>query len=170
MARAICESLVWFSALVNDFTGLPTVGFWYPDVRQSVVDLISVMGSTYNNALETYSGLSASAIAVLNHGPGAIEDLTTGLTANYSPDYGGSHLVDTIGYSYFPSTNFADTYLTIQNAAIPDQDYNTGILSHTPGIGSFLVREASVPEPATLALLGMGFAGLGVIRRRKTTA
>jgi len=34
------------------------------------------------------------------------------------------------------------------------------------GDGVFIVRE--VPEPATLALLGLGLAGLGFARRRKT--
>jgi hypothetical protein len=35
------------------------------------------------------------------------------------------------------------------------------------GIDSFNFRSASVPEPGTLALFGLGLAALGIGRRRK---
>ena len=36
-----------------------------------------------------------------------------------------------------------------------------------PAIGHYLLRESQVPEPAALALFGLGLAALGMIGRRR---
>jgi len=44
------------------------------------------------------------------------------------------------------------------------------VIENTAGFttGAAFIR-ASIPEPMTLALFGLGLAGLGLARRRKTT-
>ena len=156
------RSLGWLDAEGDGLVGTHTVGLWSAATQLLLASVtVAPTSMTLASAHGTAQWFMGD-IAPLIIGAGTYRVAgmvgTIGDNITLSGDKIGNGVTLTNGYvrTYFPGGGFD----------YPDLTYSSQAIRVTAST-DFVTSTTSVPEPGTLALFGLGLAGLGFARRRK---
>ena len=146
-----------------DFTTMVGSGIGTADSIAEAIDWSLGLGngSTSGCELADFAGFTAGNIAILQRG-----------ACFFREKVENAILAGAIGAIIFNQGNTAERFGLV-NGTLLDPVLAIPVLFATHDVGVGLdgarVLMSTVPEPGTLALLGIGLFGIGLLRRRKTT-
>ena len=153
---------VYNSSGTNTLAGTAQIGLW--DTSGNLLISTTIPASTAETLIGSfvYSSVSPfTLVAGTDYIIGAY--LSRGAAASFNTGQGGTATVDSnvtlIQDQYAYSSGLVDPSLSTTN--VPSAWFGANFLTGTG------VQVQAVPEPLSMTLLGVGVAGLGVLRRRR---
>jgi hypothetical protein len=140
-----------------DYAGSVEVGLWNSSQTLLVSTFVSTASPTIGSADWSYSLIT----------PVALTAGDTYFVASFGT--AADYTYETGGFSVDPRINFVQDAWIYNTIGLSFPDQTDGFTASNGGgfFGGNVILGSSIPEPVSMALFGVGLAGLALIRRRR---